>query len=332
MTIRLFVSDPHFTNKPLDEYRWALFPQLLQWIDKYQVEELWILGDLTDAKEGHDAIFVNRLTDAIAMLAEIVPVVILRGNHDYLVKECAFFEFLRKIDGVYWIDKPTVLGEVICFPHSKNPKEEWKTLMGNLDDYEFAVFHQCFLGSKTSLGHILEGADFDLSHLKNCKPLAGDIHLPQTVRGIEYVGSPYPTTFGDRFLGRCLLFRDGVKTQLHMATIQKCTLEISKVPELYEARLYPDDQVKVRFNLSKEDRAEWTNIKQAIKDACKDLGVVLGGIELLSDTTSKVELRESIKENKKTSEVGVLERFAANADLPEDYLDVARDIMGDSCS
>ena len=331
MTSRLIVADTHFTNKPADEYRWLLFPYLKKWVLKYEVDELWILGDITDAKEGHDAKFVNRLVDGLVELAKHTAVYLLRGNHDYLLKECAFFEFLRNIPNIYWIDRPTVVCEVLALPHSKDPKNDWASLLNNLDEYPFVFFHQCFLGSKSSLGHILEGTDLDLTSLDQTVALAGDIHMPQTVRGIEYVGSPYPTTYGDRFLGRCLLYRDDKeRLQLHLPTIQKCTLVISEVSELYEARIYPDDQIKVRYNLTKEQRSNWTNIKQEIRNACDDLGVYLGGIELVSDEESKGKVREAVVRIRKTSDKDVLKRFAATRDLPDDYLSVAEEIMGES--
>lgn len=327
MDNKLFVADTHLTNKPSDEYRWALFHWLKKWVVQYGVKEVWILGDLTDAKEGHDAVFVNRLVSEIEELAEYADVFILRGNHDYLLRECAFFEFLDKLPHVTWIDEVREVGNVLCFPHSKNPWVDWDHWLDRIDEFDYAVFHQCFVGSRSSLGHILDGTDLDLKHLEHCKVYAGDIHLPQTVGGIEYVGSPYPTTYGDRFLGRCLLHANGERKQLHLPTIQKCTLVIEQVSELYEARIYPDDQVKIRFNLSKDERSNWTNIKQQIKDACKDLGVYLGGIELLSDSASKEQVRESIKVRRKTSENDILKRFAASEDLPDDYLAVAMQIM-----
>ncbi|AXH68396.1 putative recombination endonuclease [Vibrio phage R01] len=317
---RLICADTHFTPKPLDEYRWGLFEYLKKWCVKYEVDELWILGDMTDAKEGHNAEFVNRLVNCISELAEVVPVYILRGNHDYAVSHCAFFEFLRKLPNVYWIDRPTTVYGVRCFPHSKNPAEDWKTLLDDLDEYDYAFFHQCFVGSKSSLGHILDGTDLDLTKLKHCKVYAGDIHLPQTVRGIEYVGSPYPTTYGDRFLGRCLLETPEGRIQLHYPTIQKCTLVVESVPEIYEAHLYPGDQVKIRYKISKKDRAEWTNIKNTIKAACDDLGVVLGGVELITDVVEKVEPKESSSEVLKASESSILKQFAIKEDLPDDYL------------
>ncbi|ATI19387.1 putative DNA repair exonuclease [Vibrio phage vB_VpaS_KF5] len=324
---RLIAADTHFTPKPLDEYRWGLFGYLKDWAIKYDVDEIWILGDLTDAKEGHSAEFVNRLVNHITELSEVAPVFILRGNHDYAREHVAFFEFLRKLPNVYWIDRPTTVYGVRAFPHSKNPAEDWATLLDDLDEYEYAFFHQCFVGSRSSMGHILDGTDLDLTKLKKCKVYAGDIHLPQTVRGIEYVGSPYPTTYGDRFLGRCLLETPEGRTQLHYPTIQKCTLVVESVSEIYDAHVYPGDQVKIRYKISKKDRAEWTNIKNAIKAACDDLGVVLGGTELVTDVVEKVELKDSTAKVTKTSEKAILTQFAHKEDLPDDYLDVALTIL-----
>ncbi|WP_217862561.1 metallophosphoesterase [Vibrio alginolyticus] len=324
---RLMLADTHFTAKPLDEYRWGLFAYLKEWCVKYKVDEVWILGDVTDAKEGHSATFTNRLVAEIDGLSQYAPVKILRGNHDYMIKQCAFFEFLDRLPNVEWIDTVRAVGSVLCFPHSKDPETDWRGWLDTIDDYEFLVCHQCFVGSRSSMGHILDGTDLDLTKLKKCKVYAGDIHLPQTVRGIEYVGSPYPTTYGDRFLGRCLLETPEGRTQLHYPTIQKCTLVVESVSEIYDAHVYPGDQVKIRYKISKKDRAEWTNIKNAIKAACDDLGVVLGGTELVTDVVEKAELKDSTTKVTKTSEKAILTQFAHKEDLPDDYLDVALTIL-----
>ena len=163
MGAKLFVADTHLDNKPANEYRWLLFPKLEEWVQKYNVTQVWILGDLTDAKEGHNAVFVNRLVTAITDLSELAEVFILRGNHDYLLRDCAFFEFLDKLDNVTWIDEVTAVGDVLCFPHSKNPSEDWEQWLDTLEDYSYSIFHQCFVGSRSSMGHILEGTDLDLS-------------------------------------------------------------------------------------------------------------------------------------------------------------------------
>ena len=100
----IITTDLHLTNRERDAYRWDLFPWLEKKLATTDSTDLVILGDLTDAKDGHSAALVNRITDTLANLP--VQVTILKGNHDYIDEETPFFRFLNKLDNVHFIVQP----------------------------------------------------------------------------------------------------------------------------------------------------------------------------------------------------------------------------------
>jgi UDP-2,3-diacylglucosamine pyrophosphatase LpxH len=51
----IITSDLHLTDRPQDEYRWGIFPWLVNQSKELEVENLFILGDLTDFKDKHSA-------------------------------------------------------------------------------------------------------------------------------------------------------------------------------------------------------------------------------------------------------------------------------------
>ena len=65
---RLLTADWHLTDKPLDEYRWDFIPWLGKQLKDKKIDVLYILGDLTEKKDKHNAIFLNRILCSINFL------------------------------------------------------------------------------------------------------------------------------------------------------------------------------------------------------------------------------------------------------------------------
>src|ERR1700676_3121506 len=107
MTV-LITADLHLNDLARDAYRhdWManILPGMLQ---KYDIKLLLLLGDLCDSKDCHNAWLTNSVVDHLTLLAEICPVIVEKGNHDYVDPSTPFFEFLGKIPNVTWINKPT---------------------------------------------------------------------------------------------------------------------------------------------------------------------------------------------------------------------------------
>ena len=91
----LIFTDIHLTDNPREEYRWRVFDDaIVQFLFLKKATDIMILGDLTDRKDNHSASLVNRLVRNVKRLAELAPVTVLMGNHDYLDPINPFFGFL----------------------------------------------------------------------------------------------------------------------------------------------------------------------------------------------------------------------------------------------
>lgn len=327
----LLCSDPHFTAAPADEYRWGFLPWLVKEVlAKNGVKSLAILGDLTDAKDYHSAQLVNRVATSLVVPTWIgLDVFVLMGNHDYLKGGQPYFAFLNEIPKIKYISKiedTAHMGEsVLWLPHSRNPAAEWKDKAHCFADFRYIMMHQTIKGAKASNGQLMDGEDLpDLSGLGN-KIYSGDIHVPQVIGPIEYVGSPYHVHFGDRFRPRCILLReDGTTKDFRYPTINRMTVDVESVEDLAAERLHPGDQVKVRAHLQRHELHEWLAIRRRLAEILAKKEVSCHGIELVAP---KIVARVSVKGQRTGSPSRILTEYVEREDWGGDMLDTGLELL-----
>ena len=224
----LLASDLHLTAKRRDAYRWQVFDFLAMHIERLCALHSWydltvvLCGDLVDAKDRHPAALVDPLVAAITRLAKFADVVLLEGNHDYIDHNEPFFGFLDRLDGVTYIKDPGPMDiagmNVLMLPHRRDwsTGSEWrrrtpltpKTYRADgpiPDRYDYILAHQTFNGAMASNGDRMEGVPLSAMavEMTNGAPvLSGDIHVPQKIGNVTYVGSPHPVCFGDDYEDR----------------------------------------------------------------------------------------------------------------------------------
>jgi predicted phosphodiesterase len=202
---RLVTADIHISKNPIDAYRLAFLKENLPvLVDKYKPNELLVLGDITQEKDQHPASLVNEVVGAFHNLAKRCKVIILQGNHDASAVEYPFFEFLNYIDNIQWIRTPTEEANCLYLPHTRDHKKDWQGL--SFEDRDFIFAHNTFTGAKVN-GQTLSGIPATVFPDDACV-LSGDIHEPQTLGSVTYIGSPYAVNFGDDFPFRVLLLDD----------------------------------------------------------------------------------------------------------------------------
>lgn len=300
----LVTADLHFTDQKQDEYRLGLLPWLKATAKKNEVNYIAILGDLTDKKDRHPARLVNRIADDLADMNNTVKwTFLLRGNHDYVDADTPFFRFLNEVRGVTVVTKPIVAechaeGDVLFLPHVRDVADWGKITTPEKHGLIFA--HQTFTGAKASNGEELEGMPSSI--FDNCEPgtvFSGDIHGPQRVGKVEYVGSPYHVHYGDSFTPRVLLIDGTKRVDLRFPAPRKPVAIIRRAEDLKGMGLDQGDMVKVRLKLSREDTLDWKKHKRAVVEMCDKLGVELHGPELVP-LSEKKPLREEGKTRKIT--------------------------------
>ena len=330
----LKVADLHLTNGKADKYKWDFFTWLEKQAIKNKVSRIDFLGDLTEKKDLHNAELVNKIVDALVSLSKICDIVILKGNHDYIDVGCPFFRFLKYIPNITYVNEPIEIGGELFLPHSKDPREDWNWEEINKDlDYDAINIHQCITGSKVPNGFSLEHglskdffADFDEV------VYAGDIHLPQEIKNVVYIGSPYPNYFGDNFQGRCILIDPlGAEEDLEYPCLKKWSLKIKDPIDLEGVDFSEGDQVKITIELHPTYFPDWPSLKKEIKDYCDEEGVQLFGLEMIPEkpTTGRVKRKKLTNMHKPKGEEPekVLGRFVEKEELDGRHQKAAESIM-----
>jgi DNA repair exonuclease SbcCD nuclease subunit len=321
----LLISDLHLTDKKADSYRWGIFDFVLDYYKEHNDKNLIILGDLTDAKDHHSAKLVNRIVLMMRHLVESgMEIFILKGNHDFIDPDVPFFEFLNQISYINYIKHPRswlIQGERCLFlPYTRNPIDEWRTdkqVQKNKKKCSLVFMHQSVIGSLTSNGYLMEeGLAPKYFDRFRGQVFSGDIHVPQKVGPVIYVGSPYSVRFNDHFEGRaitltsypvtecgvsvppCELLMGEMKTELP----GRRTIDIYKLEDLQKADANPGDQVKVRVHV-KHSISIGEIFKREIQEECIALDFELCSLSLVRDKKFPLRKKRKIVKSKRPSEV-----------------------------
>ena len=289
----LITSDLHLSVSPRDSYRDDFMKALPGLAKKQGADLILILGDLCESKDEHPSELVNSVVDHFHALAQVAPLVVLKGNHDYLHPDHPYFGFLGRLKGVSWVGQPTALNSLqnvpeaisralgrgaILLPHSANPDRDWRDL--DFRKYDWAFTHQTFAGATSDSGFKLSGVSLSLFP-KHMQIVSGDIHHPQQLGNLTYCGSPFRIDFGDDFEPRILLIDDKGKIKsLPVDGPQKFLIEVKTIGELQkQAHLQPGDILKVRLTIRPDQHADWPALVSQVKAWGAEKGYLIDAVQ-----------------------------------------------------
>ena len=280
----LITTDTHFSDHPRDAHRFDLFPWLAKQVEEHEVDRILFLGDLTEEKDHHSAKLVTKLTEALYWLAcKTEEIFILRGNHDCVDPAIPFFGFTNHMaDGhISYVADYSRLNSFnsLFLAHSRDPDKDWADI--DFSKYDYAFVHQTFDGAEAENGQQLSG--ISTSRVKGIKRqvFSGDIHVPQTIGKVTYVGAPYHIRFGDSFEPRVILLDEETgKTQdLHFPTKAKHLIEVKCAADLDDLDgVEEGDQVKIRVMLAREELVGYDALRREIKAYAEELGLEVYGV------------------------------------------------------
>lgn len=288
----LCTADLHVSSNPRDAYRWLFLEKTLPaLIVEHRVTRVIICGDLTEAKAGHSAELVNRLVDSLAGLAELASIYLLKGNHDFQSEDCPFFRFTRHLPRVRWINEPTALkllglGDCLFLPHSRDPSKEWKPWLAGPRNWYFC--HQTFKGASLSQGHKAMGmaAPFSIG----ARVVSGDVHVPQKIGPMTYVGAPYTVDFGDDYSPRVLLLEGREMRPVPVPGPQKRLAHVPTVNELKRLTgIYPGDIMKVRVELPPKTALSRAEVRAQVRAWAEEARVQLHAVEIIAPKVTSIE-------------------------------------------
>lgn len=277
----LLSGDWHLDEDPDNEYRWGIFGQVRKLVLNRDISHVYCLGDMLDRKDRFSAQFVNRLVAELKETGSLIPFSILRGNHDTPLRGPAFFEFANDFPfDIKYISEPTPRGRLILLPHTVNPAEAWRGIAWR--DFHCALMHVTIAGAITENGFKLTAGQRLPLLPRHLKLYSGDIHTPQIVRNITYVGAPHPVKFGDRYPCRVLLLDENtfeIAEEVELPATRKHVIEISSLDELPTVK--PGDRAKIRFRLPSEQIDKWGEIEQQLTIWARDNGIEIAGTEVI---------------------------------------------------
>jgi hypothetical protein len=193
----------------------------------------------------------------------------------------------------------------LFLPHTRNPVEDWavnRKVQKN-KKASLVFMHQSVIGSLTSNGYLMkEGLSPNYFKRFRGQVFSGDIHVPQNVGPVIYVGTPYSVRFNDHFKPRVIVLSDfpegdcGVAipycgllwSELEPNLPGRCTVDIHAIEDLQQAAGNLGDQIKVRVHVN--DVEDWPTFKEEIEAECKALEFDLCSLHLIKE--GKLPLRK----------------------------------------
>jgi hypothetical protein len=278
----ILTADWHLTDSEDDEYRWKVFAHLKHCMDSNREDEITILGDLADRKDKHSGRLVNRILEEFdTLLSYGAKVDIIMGNHDAPVTGTPFWSSLNYMQGdINFWTKPVANAkkDALLLPFTEDPAASWKF---KWTDYKVAFIHQPLKGGRYGSGTLESGSNLP-KFPKQLKVYAGDLHYPQTLAQVEYVGAPHRVRFGDDHDCRFLIIRDDTYAKWKEFKIdapRKTIVQVSSIDDLVELDFKPDDMVRIRFEISPSAIEEWPVDQEAIKGWCAANKIKLASLE-----------------------------------------------------
>lgn len=330
---RLVSSDWQLMHGDRDRYRTDFMVKTLPaLIEKYEPDQLLVLGDITEQKDNHPAPLVNEIVEFFSYISCKTDVIILQGNHDFLHKGHPYFEFLKFLDtrkAIQWISIPTVLDNCLYLPHTRDYKKDWAAIDFKGHDYIFA--HNIFDGVKAN-GQSLSGIPGSIFP-RDALVIAGDVHEPQGLDGgkIIYVGSPCLCDFGDDYQPRVLLLDDLDVKSIKVGGQQKrliyCSVNKSNGQRelAFDHNANVNDIVKIKVDLTMEDVAHWADIRQEVELwATKNKFVVN---TIVPEVAYEVGERQKLTSSQQKTDDQYLDSFVKRTGADKETVRVGKDLL-----
>lgn len=318
----LLTSDWHLDENPDNAYRWDTFEEVAAVVRECNIEHVYNLGDFSDRKERFTAAFVNRVVETLKEAAELVPWTIMRGNHDTPLRGPAFWEILNDMrPKVRYISSPTPDSDVLFLPFSPDPMKEWEGL--DYKQFKCIFLHATVTGAIAESGIALEGTKLPLLP-RSIKLYSGDVHTPQTVRNLTYVGSPHPIKFGDTYKCRFLVIDDEyeIVEEIELTPPRKIVGGIASLDDLKKLRVKPGDSVRIVYTMPSEQLAHWGSMEASIKEWADKSHITIEGTEVVVDTQKAGEFV-----NVEMTPEETLRAFAEEEEIEALTLDIGLDLL-----
>jgi hypothetical protein len=183
--------------------------------------------------------------------------------------------------------------------------------------YPYRVCHQTFNGASVGFGRKLEGIPLDVLP-KRGTTFCGDIHVPQEIGGLVYIGAPYHVDFADQYGARVIEnngnhFVSVDTSKLPQKRQIKLTTADEKIPQPYNE----GDVVELKVEV--DDMGGWQPIKEFLMKQAERRKLRVWAIKPVL-TYKAVRRQHKVTDTQTDQEV--LETFAKRHGLTDNVLKV----------
>jgi hypothetical protein len=321
--MNLVVGDLHLTDQSANEYRWQVWEHVLGAVIQHRIENVFFLGDWVDRRDRFTARFINRLVDEVRRICNRARLVVLRGNHDSAMSPPNYFDFMQShtIEGFEYVSSPRpFFSHLLLLPFTAHPKIDWADL--RLADFKCAFMHQTVTGAVVENGTQMEVPNFPILP-RNVRFFSGDVHVPQQVRNICYVGAPHGIRFGDSFPCRMLVLDDdyNITLEIPLNPPKKIMADIRDIADLARLETRHGDQIKIRFACPPSQIEHWGETEQQIIAWANEHGVTVAGTEII------VGARTPDSVDPEQTPEAILRGFGEREGLTPELLQVGIDLL-----
>lgn len=276
-----------------------ILDQIIEIIDKHHINSIYHLGDVFELKDRVPNHIIIEFQTRLLAITSKHRFFSLLGNHDFNLPNYPILSIFESGNNDFnFINKPgSIDSSLYVIPFQRNWedfKREWKKA------HEFPIsillIHQDIPGGVYETGKSIGGV-WDLETDPGILYLAGHLHKPQKVHGIQFLGSPYPTKFLPQDDGDYYIWLYNSKTK----QLRPLQLNYSKFISLNYYELdypnYPidfkeiiqDNYVRIVGEVNKEDIDP--KIKKDIKINLEKLGAkaVIFNIKIKQQSQTKIE-------------------------------------------
>ena len=338
----LLLADLHLTDKSSEEYRWGVFNWIMELVRTYKLENIIILGDITDSKDKHSAVLVNRMVDELSRITYLsVNIYIVMGNHDYIDPNTPFFGFLNRIQRINFVSKTSgfFLKETYFYliPNNGMSLNNRKDIdLENMYSADYVFIHETINQAVGSNGFKLPGLKPEF--FKDCKGkvYSGDIHVPQFIDPIRYVGAPYSIKFGDEYAGGGIIIdteRGGTDLDVFYDSPMRLSIKVKDSSELLGlyniGNLREGDHLKVKVQLPRGRIQDWGFHRDEIKAFCANKGIELFGIALEEIKRVKLKKKGESKVVNSGTPDSILKEYAKRESIGDEVITAGLSLLGE---
>lgn len=331
----LITADLHLTDNPRDDYRIEWVRRLPTLARNLKCRTAVIAGDLTEFKDNHSAWLVNFIVGSVHELAKHCRVYVYKGNHDYTAENTPFFEMLGCLEGVTYYTNPRTIGDgdlegSLVLPHTRNHERDWSAdLLGY--KYKWVFAHNTFEGADMGHGRRADGIPLDIFDERQ-RIVSGDVHIPQKLGQLRYVGAPFLIDFGDDYDPRVLVLDGDMVTSHACEGPQKRLIDITmadKLDKLDAADYAKGDIIKVRIEISNFEHKAWSEATDAVKAWAAKRGVRVHQILPVKSDAPGGRVRRKADAHKR-DDAETMEDFGRSRGIDDKTMDTGFYIMGRS--